>query len=48
MYKLLFNAVTDAVRELETQNYGAAQAVLKKAQQDCEEIYISTNEKAQA
>ncbi len=40
MYYHLFNAVTDALSELENRNYGTAAARLKKAQQDTEELYL--------
>ncbi len=40
MYLLLFNAVTDALAELEHQNPGRAALVLQKAQADTEEMYI--------
>ena len=40
MYFHLFNRVTDAIRELEKQNYGTAKAVLIKAQQEAEEDYL--------
>lgn len=41
LYHLLFNAITDALRELEAANYGRAEDILKKAQCDAEEVYIS-------
>ena len=40
MYLLLFNAITDALEEMEKQNYGEAAELLRKAQADAEEIYI--------
>jgi len=40
LYTLLFNAVTDAVRELENLNVGAAKALLIAAQQQAEEQYL--------
>ena len=40
MYFHLFNRVTDAVRELEKQNYGNAKDILIKAQQEAEEDYL--------
>ena len=40
MYFLLFNAVTDALRELDQGHQEMAQSLLKHAQQDCEEIYM--------
>ena len=41
MYLLLFNAITDA---LETNDFSKAEIILKQAQIDAEEIYISQNE----
>lgn len=41
MYETLFNAVTDALEAIEQRNYGAAEALLEKAQVDVERIYIS-------
>ena len=41
IYFHLFNRVTDAVRELEQQNYGNAKDILINAQQEAEEGYIS-------
>ena len=40
MYTLLFNAVTDALWELETQNYGMAKDLLIKAQIQAEAAYL--------
>lgn len=40
MYLLLFNAITDALTEMENQNYGDAAELLRKAQADAESIYI--------
>lgn len=37
MYLKLFNAVTDAIEEMD---YDKKNYILRKAQQDCEEIYI--------
>ena len=42
MYHLLFNAITDALEQIEQQNYGSAKDLLIAAQQQAEEIYIST------
>ena len=44
MYTRLFNAVTDALVEMERQNFGAAHQLLVQAQQDCEDIYLDTEE----
>ncbi len=41
MYTLLFNAITDALKQMEEQNYGTAKETLITAQQEAEEIYMS-------
>ena len=41
LYHLLFNAITDALEQMEKQNYGTAKDVLIAAQQQAEEIYIT-------
>ena len=41
MYTLLFNAITDALKQMEKQNYGTAKETLIAAQQQAEEIYIT-------
>lgn len=41
MYLLLFSAITDALEQMEKQNYGTAKDLLIAAQQKAEEIYIS-------
>lgn len=41
MYFMLFNAITDAVDQLEQCNYGQAASILKQAQAAAEEIYVS-------
>lgn len=40
MYTTLFNAITDALEEIEKQNIGLAREQLMAAQQKTEEIYI--------
>ena len=40
MYHLLFNAITDALEEMQKQNIGLAQERLIGAQQKTEELYI--------
>ena len=40
MYSLLFNAITDALRELDAQNFGLAKEILIQAQLQTEELYI--------
>ena len=42
MYTSLFNAITDALEQMEKQNYGSAKDLLITAQQKTEEIYIIT------
>ena len=44
MYTTLFNAVTDALEQMESQNYGDARATLIAAQQKVEEIYITAED----
>ncbi len=41
MYTALFNAVTDALENIEAQNYGDAKDLLIAAQQQAEDIYIT-------
>ncbi len=43
-YYIVFNAVTDAVRELEKLNFGKAREILIKAQYDAEEAFVSFGE----
>ena len=40
LYALLFNAVTDALEEMEKLNFGRAKELLIAAQQAAEEAYI--------
>ena len=40
MYLTLFNAITDALEEMEKQNIGLAREQLIAAQQEAEDIYI--------
>ena len=42
MYLLLFNAITDALEQLDAQNYGEARDTLIAAQQKAEEIYMGS------
>ena len=44
MYFRLFNAVTDAVEELQKLNFGAAAEILKAAQQAGEDSYVEAAE----
>ena len=41
MYHLLFNAITDALEQIEQQNFGNAKDLLIAAQQEAEEINMS-------
>ena len=41
MYTTLFNAITDALEEIQKQNIGLAQDRLITAQQQTEDIYIN-------
>ncbi len=41
MYYELFNALTDAIRQIELSNYEAARAIMIEVQQKTEELYIS-------
>ena len=43
MYLQLFNEVTNALQALEKQNYGNAKEILKNAQMQAEESYISSD-----
>ena len=45
-YTLLFNAVTDALEDIDQKNFGAARARLVKAQQDAEDAYLDAEEAA--
>ena len=40
IYALLFNAVTDALAQLDRQNYGTAREILIQAQQKAEALYL--------
>ena len=42
MYHLLFNAITDALEQMEKQNLGSATDLLTTAQQKTEEIYMES------
>ena len=42
MYHLLFNAITDALEQMEKQNLGSAKDRLTTAQQKTEEIYMES------
>ena len=40
MYLSLFNSITDSLNALENLNFGQAADILKRAQSDCEEMYV--------
>ena len=42
MYHLLFNAITDALEQMEKQNLGSAKDLLTTAQQKAGEIYMES------
>ncbi|MBO5645984.1 MAG: hypothetical protein J6S59_02585 [Clostridia bacterium] len=42
LYHILFNAITDAVEQLDEQHFAAAKALLIEAQQRTEEEYINS------
>ena len=42
MYLILFNAITDALEQMEKQNLGSAKDLLTTAQQKTEEIYMES------
>ena len=44
LYRLLFNAITDALERIETGDIHTASSILICAQQTTEELYISESE----
>ena len=42
MYFHLFNRITDALREMEAQNFGKAAELLALAQQEGEELFLES------
>ena len=44
LYTLLFNSITDALNEMEKQNYGMAKDILIHAQLKTENLYMEENE----
>ncbi len=40
MYTIIFNAVSDALKEMDNLNYGLARTILESAQGETEDIYI--------
>ena len=43
-YHLLFNGITDALEAMEKQNFGQAGELLRRAQQEAEELYFAAGE----
>lgn len=43
-YLILFSAITDAIEELQRQNFGLAREQLIQAQRDAEEAYLEWEE----
>ena len=44
LYTKLFNAATDALEALEQLNVGQAEDILRRAQQEAEELYLNTED----
>jgi len=44
MYYILFNAITDVLRDLEEQNFGLAKQRLIEGQQQAEEVFLEAEE----
>lgn len=44
MYYALFNVITDAIQNIDQQNYDEAKDLLICAQQEAEELFISVEE----
>ena len=45
LYHLLFNAITDALEQMNAQNFGSAKETLVSAQQKAEEIFITATDR---
>ena len=46
LYTMLFNAYSDAIAQMDRQNYELAREILVKAQQQTEEAYMADEEPA--
>ena len=44
LYALLFNAMTDALEQIDARNYGEASETLIAAQRKAEDIYINSED----
>lgn len=47
LYTCLFNGITDAIEQLDQQNYGLARELLVAAQQQAEEQYLAEEEEGE-
>lgn len=48
LYAFMFNAATNALRQIREENYGAAREILEKAQRQTEDMYIAQEEADEA
>ena len=44
LYRILFNGITDAIRDIDHDHFGLAKARLVSTQQKAEELYINEEE----
>ena len=44
LYTMLFNGITDALGQLDEQNYGNVKMILKNVQIDAEQLYLLQEE----
>ena len=44
LYSKLFNAITESLKTLERMDYGTTKKLLIEAQQQCEELYIQSED----
>ena len=44
LYTMVFNGITDALRQLDEQNYGNVRLILKNTQIDAEQLYLIQEE----
>ena len=48
MYYKLFNAITDALEQMESLNYGLAERILRDGQRKAENIYLGGEEEEES
>ena len=48
LYAFMFNAATNALRQIREENYSAARDILERAQRQTEEMYIAQEEADEA